>query len=41
MDEVHISFEASRKYLKKKDNVFLTGNPIRSSLKIYPKGEAL
>ena len=41
VDEVHISFEASRKYLKKKDNVFLTGNPIRSSLKIYPKGEAL
>lgn len=41
VDEVHISFEASRKYLKSKDNVFLTGNPIRSSLKIYPKSEAL
>ncbi len=41
VDEVHISFEASRKYLKRKDNVFLTGNPVRNSLKIYPKGEAL
>ncbi|MFN3133939.1 MAG: undecaprenyldiphospho-muramoylpentapeptide beta-N-acetylglucosaminyltransferase [Candidatus Kryptonium sp.] len=41
VDEVHITFEASRRYLKRKDNVFLTGNPIRSSLKIYPKSEAL
>ncbi len=41
VDEVYISFESSRKYLKRKDNVFLTGNPIRSSLKIYPKDEAL
>lgn len=41
VDEVHISFEVTKKYLKRKDNVFLSGNPIRSGLKIYPKDEAL
>lgn len=41
VDEVHISFDATRKYLKRKDNVFLSGNPVRSTLKIYQKEEAL
>ncbi|MCS7228656.1 MAG: undecaprenyldiphospho-muramoylpentapeptide beta-N-acetylglucosaminyltransferase [Candidatus Kryptonium sp.] len=41
VDEVHISFDITRKYLKRKDNVFLSGNPVRSSLKIYSKIEAL
>ncbi len=41
VDEVHISFEVTKKYLKRKDNVFLSGNPVRSNLKIYPKDEAL
>ncbi len=41
VDEVHISFDAARKYLKRKDNIFLSGNPIRSGLRIYPKDEAL
>jgi len=41
VDEVHISFDITRKYLKRKDNVFLSGNPVRSNLKIYPKDEAL
>ncbi len=41
VDEVHISFDVSRKYLKRKDNVFLSGNPVRINLKVYPKDEAL
>lgn len=41
VNEVHISFDVTKKYLKRKDNVFLSGNPVRVGLKIYPKDEAL
>ncbi len=41
VDEVHISFDITRKYLKRKDNIYISGNPIRGSLKIHPKDEAL
>ena len=30
--EVHITFEASRRYLKRQDNVKLSGNPVRSAV---------
>jgi len=29
VDEVHLTFESSKKYLKRTDNVFISGNPIR------------
>ncbi|MGE5682200.1 MAG: undecaprenyldiphospho-muramoylpentapeptide beta-N-acetylglucosaminyltransferase [Bacillota bacterium] len=40
-EQVHISFEDTRKYLKDNSKVFLTGNPVRESLKIIKKEEAL
>jgi UDP-N-acetylglucosamine--N-acetylmuramyl-(pentapeptide) pyrophosphoryl-undecaprenol N-acetylglucosamine transferase len=40
VNEIHISFEVTRKYLKRRDNVFLSGNPVRGDLKHYPKDEA-
>jgi UDP-N-acetylglucosamine--N-acetylmuramyl-(pentapeptide) pyrophosphoryl-undecaprenol N-acetylglucosamine transferase len=40
-DEVHISFEYTKKYLRRQDILKLTGNPVRSSLKIYDKKNAL
>jgi UDP-N-acetylglucosamine--N-acetylmuramyl-(pentapeptide) pyrophosphoryl-undecaprenol N-acetylglucosamine transferase len=40
-DEIHISFQNSTKYLKKKENIFLTGNPVRSSLKKINKSDAV
>ncbi len=40
-DEVHISFEDSRKYFRSQEKLFLTGNPVRESLKRVPKEEAL
>ena len=39
-DEVHISFNDSRKYLRKPDNIKLTGNPVRSELGSSTKEEA-
>ncbi len=41
VDEVHLSFESARKYLKGRARVFVSGNPVRSGLKIYPKDEAV
>ncbi|MGA2622994.1 MAG: undecaprenyldiphospho-muramoylpentapeptide beta-N-acetylglucosaminyltransferase [Bacteroidota bacterium] len=32
VNEVHLTFEAAKKYLKRNDNVSITGNPTRSSL---------
>jgi UDP-N-acetylglucosamine--N-acetylmuramyl-(pentapeptide) pyrophosphoryl-undecaprenol N-acetylglucosamine transferase len=32
VEQVHIAFSESRKYFPRKDNLFLTGNPIRASL---------
>ncbi len=40
-DEIHISFEETKKYLRKKEKVFLTGNPIRQNLRSIDKTEAL
>ena len=40
-EEVHISFEDSKKYFKNPTKLFLTGNPIRSSLALTEKNDAL
>lgn len=40
-DEIHIAFEDSKKYLRVKDRVFLSGNPIRTSLIVLDKADAL
>jgi UDP-N-acetylglucosamine--N-acetylmuramyl-(pentapeptide) pyrophosphoryl-undecaprenol N-acetylglucosamine transferase len=32
VDEVHLTFERSRKYIDRTENVFITGNPTRSDL---------
>lgn len=40
-DEIHISFEESKKYFKKKEKLFLTGNPVREDLKRVDRNEAL
>ncbi len=40
-DEIHIAFEDSRKYLRVKEKVFYTGNPIRTSLSLSDKANAL
>ena len=39
-DEVHISFEDSKKYLRKPDRIKLTGNPVRKELGTTTKEEA-
>ena len=39
-DEVHISFDDSRKYLRKPDKIKLTGNPVRRELGRSTKEEA-
>jgi UDP-N-acetylglucosamine--N-acetylmuramyl-(pentapeptide) pyrophosphoryl-undecaprenol N-acetylglucosamine transferase len=40
-DELHLSFEASKKYLKKEKIHRLTGNPVRKNLGRMEKNEAL
>ena len=40
-DEIHISFEDSKKYLKKKKILLTTGNPVRKDLGTIDKVEAL
>ncbi|MGE5795545.1 MAG: UDP-N-acetylglucosamine--N-acetylmuramyl-(pentapeptide) pyrophosphoryl-undecaprenol N-acetylglucosamine transferase, partial [Ignavibacteria bacterium] len=40
-DEIHISFDDSRKYFKNKEKVFFTGNPIRQKLSSIQKEDAL
>lgn len=40
-DEVHLSFEESKKYLRKENIHFLTGNPVRKSLGKMEKANAL
>lgn len=40
VDKVLITYEEARKYLKKQDNIILTGNPIRSSIFEIDKEEA-
>ena len=39
-DEVHISFEDSKKYLRRPDRLKVTGNPVRSELGKSTKAEA-
>ena len=39
-DEVHISFDDSKKYLRKPDKIILTGNPVRKELGTITKTEA-
>ena len=40
-DEVHISFEDSKKYLRRKEKTILTGNPVRKNLGTENKIKAL
>ncbi|MEJ2615893.1 MAG: undecaprenyldiphospho-muramoylpentapeptide beta-N-acetylglucosaminyltransferase [Ignavibacteriaceae bacterium] len=40
-DEIHISFEDSKKYFKDKKKLLLTGNPVRENLSLINKNEAL
>jgi UDP-N-acetylglucosamine--N-acetylmuramyl-(pentapeptide) pyrophosphoryl-undecaprenol N-acetylglucosamine transferase len=40
-DEIHISFEDSKKYFRNKKKLFLTGNPVRESLNSINKDDAL
>jgi UDP-N-acetylglucosamine--N-acetylmuramyl-(pentapeptide) pyrophosphoryl-undecaprenol N-acetylglucosamine transferase len=39
--EIHISFENTKKYLKNKKSVHFTGNPVRSSLSLIDNQKAL
>jgi UDP-N-acetylglucosamine--N-acetylmuramyl-(pentapeptide) pyrophosphoryl-undecaprenol N-acetylglucosamine transferase len=40
-DEVHITFEDSKKYLRKQEKIKLTGNPVRSELGKFIKADAI
>lgn len=40
-DEIHITFEESKKYFREKDKLHVTGNPVRINLKLGDKIEAL
>ncbi len=40
-DKIFISFEESKKYFKNQDKLILSGNPIRTSLRIIDKEDAL
>ena len=40
-DEVHLSFEESKKYLRRKNILFITGNPVRKNLGSVSRNEAL
>lgn len=40
-DEVHLSFEDTKKYLKHKEKLYVTGNPVRTSLSLINKSDAL
>ncbi len=40
-DEIHIAFEDSRQYFRFGNKLFLTGNPVRSKLKLIDKKEAV
>ena len=40
-DEIHISFEDSKKYFHHLEKLYLTGNPVRSSLSLMSKNEVL
>lgn len=40
-EQIHLSFEDSMKYLREKSKLYVTGNPVRSSLHLEEKNEAL
>jgi UDP-N-acetylglucosamine--N-acetylmuramyl-(pentapeptide) pyrophosphoryl-undecaprenol N-acetylglucosamine transferase len=40
VDEVHLTFEASRRYINRKEHVFVTGNPTRGDLDAVSPDEA-
>lgn len=40
-DEIHISFEESKKYFREKNKLQLTGNPVRVTLKLIDRKTAL
>ncbi len=40
-DEIHVTFEDSIKHLKKKEKIKVTGNPVRKSLTLIKKEDAL
>lgn len=40
-DEIHLSFEESKKYLKVKDKLYMTGNPVRENLQNQNKIAAI
>ncbi len=40
-DEIHLTFEDSKKYFRKKEKLFVTGNPIRTDITLENKEEAL
>ncbi|MGK9477422.1 undecaprenyldiphospho-muramoylpentapeptide beta-N-acetylglucosaminyltransferase [Melioribacter sp. OK-6-Me] len=39
-DEIHVAFEESRKYFRRNEKIYVTGNPIRIDLKEIDKYEA-
>jgi UDP-N-acetylglucosamine--N-acetylmuramyl-(pentapeptide) pyrophosphoryl-undecaprenol N-acetylglucosamine transferase len=39
-DEIHISFEESRRFLKNKNRIYYSGNPVRQSLSLSDRDEA-
>jgi UDP-N-acetylglucosamine--N-acetylmuramyl-(pentapeptide) pyrophosphoryl-undecaprenol N-acetylglucosamine transferase len=39
-DRIHLSFEDSKKYFKCKDKLFVTGNPVRTTLKVSDRIKA-
>ena len=41
VNEVHITFERSRQYFSRNDNIYITGNPTREDLEKAGKDEAL
>jgi len=40
-NEIHLSFEDSKKYLQNKEKLFITGNPVRTSLTLIDREEAI
>lgn len=40
-DQIHLSFEDSKKYFNNKSKLFVTGNPIRTTMKLADKMESL
>ena len=40
-EEIHISFEDSKKYFRNQDKLFLSGNPVRGSITLLSKADGL